>query len=227
MTWSRRARRARRRRLSEGVDQSERPEHPARRRRSGRGRLGESRRVVEQLVHAAHGGDVSRLHRQRVPLSRVRRPAGLRIGVRRQPIDGRRDHVPRLASGEHPGVRRRRAAIRRIRIWCSAASAPASRSTIAGPARRRWWGLTRRMRGTDYNRNVRTMPIRLVAGQSERAVLRVERRLEDDRPRAQLDAHQSRPRAADVGGSGDRGKYASTVTPCRSGEHHRAVAVAA
>ena len=76
------ARRARRRRLSEDVDQPERPQHHPRRRRPGRGRLGESRRSLEQLVHAADGGDVSRLDRQRVPLSRLRRPAGLGLGVR-------------------------------------------------------------------------------------------------------------------------------------------------
>ena len=105
----RRARRARRRRLSEDVDQPEQPGHPPRRRRSGRRGLGESRQVVEQLVHAADRRDVSRHDRQRVPVSRLRRPAGLRLGVRRQPLDGRRDHVPRLASGQHPGVRHRRA----------------------------------------------------------------------------------------------------------------------
>ena len=48
------------------------------------------------------------------------------------------------------------------------------------------------------------MPIALVAGGSERAVLHVERRVEDDRSRAQLDAHQPRPRAADVGRAGER-----------------------
>ena len=40
-------------------------------------------------------------------VSRVRRPAGLGIRVRRQPIDGWRDHLPRLASRGHPGVRHR------------------------------------------------------------------------------------------------------------------------
>ena len=49
------------------------------------------------------------IDRQRVSLSRVRRPAGLGLGVRGQPLRRRRDHVPRLASGEHPGVRHRRA----------------------------------------------------------------------------------------------------------------------
>ena len=62
------ARRSRRRRLSENVDQSDQPEHPARRQRSGRRHLGESRRVVEQLVYATHRGDVPRVDGQHVRL---------------------------------------------------------------------------------------------------------------------------------------------------------------
>ena len=133
----RRARRARRRRLSEDVDQSQQPGHHPARERPGRRRLRQSRRVVEQLVHAADGGDVSRHDRQRISVSRVRRPAGLGLGLRRQPLERRRDHVPRLASGQHPGVRRSPRPIRRTRTWSSAARANVSRSTIARPARRR------------------------------------------------------------------------------------------
>ena len=47
--------------------------------------------------------------RQRVPLPGLRRPAGERLGVRREPRQRRRDHVPRLASGRRRGVRLRRA----------------------------------------------------------------------------------------------------------------------
>jgi hypothetical protein len=46
---------------------------------------------------------------QRVPVSRVRRTAGERIGVRREPRQRRDDHVPRMASGRRRGVRLRRA----------------------------------------------------------------------------------------------------------------------
>ena len=42
------------------LGQPEQPEHHSRRRRPGRRRLGQSRRVVEQLVHPADRGDVSR-----------------------------------------------------------------------------------------------------------------------------------------------------------------------
>ena len=94
-------------------------EHHHRRQRSGRRRLGESRRVVEQLVHAADGGDVPR-HRPT-----TRSPTRVCSGQQdsgsacvAEPVDGRRDHVPRLASGEHPGVRHRRARSEATRTWC-------------------------------------------------------------------------------------------------------------
>ena len=79
LTWSGGARRAGRRRLPEDLDQPEQSRHHPRRRRPGRRGVGESRRVVEQLVQPADRGDVSRVHRQRVSVSRVRRPAGLRL----------------------------------------------------------------------------------------------------------------------------------------------------
>ena len=43
------------------------------------------------------------------PVPPVQRPAGFRLGVRGQPRHGWRNHVPRLASGGHRGVRRGRA----------------------------------------------------------------------------------------------------------------------
>ena len=52
--------------------------------------------------------DVSRDRRQRLPLSPLQRAAGFRIGLRRQPQHGRRNHFPRLASGGYRGVRRSR-----------------------------------------------------------------------------------------------------------------------
>ena len=53
--------------------------------------------------------DVSRHDGQRLSLSRLRRAAGLGQRVRAEPIGRWADHVPRLASGEHPGVRDGRA----------------------------------------------------------------------------------------------------------------------
>ena len=53
--------------------------------------------------------------------------------------------------------------------------------------------------GASYNRNVRTMPINWSPIDHERDVLRVERGVEDNGSRAQLDAHQSRSRAPDAG----------------------------
>ena len=53
--------------------------------RSGRRSLRQPRRLVEQLVHPANRRHVSRHHRQRVPVSAVRRAAGLGLGLRREP----------------------------------------------------------------------------------------------------------------------------------------------
>ena len=119
----------------------------------------------------------------------------------------RRDHVPRLASGEHPGVRRWPRPTRRTPTSSTAARATTCRSTTASTGQTKQRRARRRRatpRATVYNRNVRTMPLELVAGQSRPALLRVERRLEDDRPRHELDAHQPRPHAADVGRAGQR-----------------------
>ncbi len=80
---------------------------------------------------------LSRDDRQRVPVSRVQRPAGLRVGVRGQPRQRRRDHVPRLASRSASRNTARPRPIRRTRISSMAAPATTSRSTTAGPARSR------------------------------------------------------------------------------------------
>ena len=47
--------------------------------------------------------------RQRLPVSRLRRTAGQRVGVRREPRQRRRDHDARVASGGDRGIRLRRA----------------------------------------------------------------------------------------------------------------------
>ena len=73
-------------------------------------------------------------------------------------------------------------------------------------------------RAGGFGRNVRTMPIAWSPVDNTTLYLHVERRVEVDRPRAQLDAHQPRSHAADVGGAGRTpGKYASTVTPAPLG----------
>ncbi len=146
--------------------------------RSGRRGLRESRRELEQLVHAADGRDVSRLDRQRVPVSRVRRPAGFGLGVRRQPVERRRDHVPRLASGEHPGVRRGGAGSEesrsrlRQRAQQRLALQPEDGTDDAG----RSGSDEADAKGQTFTRNVRTMPIEWSPIDSRRAVLRARTR---------------------------------------------------
>ena len=55
------------------------------------------------------GAVLPRHHRQPLPVPRLRRPAGERLGLRREPRRRRADHVPRLAPGRRRGVRLRRA----------------------------------------------------------------------------------------------------------------------
>ena len=73
--------RAGRRRLPERLDQPERPEHHAARRRPGRGRLAQRRPVVELLVQPADRAALSRECRQRV--SRIACAAASRRADRR------------------------------------------------------------------------------------------------------------------------------------------------
>ena len=68
---------------------------------------------------------------------------------------------------------------------------------------------------------------RLVAGRHRRAVLRVERRVEDASTTAQLDAHQSRSHAPDVGGARQRRQVREHRDAGAAGQHHGALAVAA
>ena len=91
-------RRARRRRLPAALDQPEQPRHHPDGVRPGRDRHRQRRRDVELLVQPADGAVLPRDHRQRVPVPRVQRPAGERIGVRLEPRRRRADHVPRLAA---------------------------------------------------------------------------------------------------------------------------------
>ena len=127
---------------------------------------------------------------------------------------GRRDHVPRLASGEHPGVRRGRARseesgsrVRQHAHRCLALQSPdLARPTIVGPDM------------TGFNRNVRTMPIEWSPVDSKSLFYASNAVFKTVGPRPQLDAHQPRSRAPDLGRCpANAGKYASTVTPEPSG----------
>ena len=136
------------------------PEHHAARRRSGRGRHAERRPDVELVVHAADRGALSRDGRQRVSVSRLRRTAGQRIGVRREPRQRRPDHVPRLASGRRRGIRLRRARSARSRSGLRRqgdALRPAHRSGVERRPGRRRAGRARAA-GPAY-RTVRTQPV--------------------------------------------------------------------
>ena len=73
------------------------------------------------------------------------------------------------------------------------------------------------LRNQGFSRNVRTMPINWSPVEPRRALLRVERRVQDGRPRPQLDAHQRRPRRQTWGVPANAGKYASGVTPAPLG----------
>ena len=60
---------------------------------SDQGGFGESRAILEQLVYATDGGDVSRNGGQFVSLPTVQRAAGFRFGLRGKPRDGWRNYV--------------------------------------------------------------------------------------------------------------------------------------
>ena len=74
-------------------------------------------------------------------------------------VDGRRDHVPRLASGEHSGIRRRRARSEGSRHGLRQRAHERVALQSHAPARRRTSGRRAEARGRTFNRNVRTMPI--------------------------------------------------------------------
>ena len=133
------ARRARRRRLPEPVDQPDRSEDVRARRRSGRGRHGQWRRDLDQLVQPADGAALPRRRHRRRAVPRVQRAAGERLGVHREPRQRRLDRLPRLASGRR---RSSTATPRRIRAIPTSSTAPAATqvsryrwSTRPGPGR--------------------------------------------------------------------------------------------
>ena len=162
------------------------PEHHPRRRRPGRGDLGQSRRVVEQLVHAAHRGDVSRHDRQRV--SRTGSAAASRTPGSAC-VDSRSMDGMITFHDWHPV---------NIQEYGIAAPDPKDPDMVYGSARtnvslyNRKTGQTTQV-GPDMSargpERRELQPQRahdadpLVAGGPEHAVLRVERGVEDDRPR--------------------------------------------
>ena len=102
------------------------------RRRPGRDHHGQRRRDVEQLVQPADGAVLSRQHRQRVPVPRLRRPAGERLRVRR------RAAATTGGSRSATGIRsasRSTATSPPIRSIPTSSTAARSRATTGGPAK--------------------------------------------------------------------------------------------
>ena len=112
----RRARRAGRRRLPEDLDQPRRPEHP---RSWSPTRARSSRRIAAQSWSNWYTQPTAAMYHVATDNAFPYRVCGGQqdsgSGVRRQPLDGRRDHLPRLAPGQHPGVRHRGARPERSR----------------------------------------------------------------------------------------------------------------
>ena len=101
--------RARRRRLSHHLDQPRQPaHHPARQATRGRSSRVNGGETWSFVVQPADRPVLPRHHRQPVSLLGLRRPAGERLGRRRQPRQRRPDHLPRLAPGRRRGIRLRR-----------------------------------------------------------------------------------------------------------------------
>ncbi len=126
------SRRAGRRRLSPHLDQPEQSEHDPDRQRSGRDRHGQRRRDVELVVQPADRVVLSRVDGQRVSLSRLQRPAGVRLGVRAQPRRRRAHHCSRT------GIRsasRSTATSRPIRSTPTSSTAARSRATTGARAK--------------------------------------------------------------------------------------------
>ena len=86
---------------------------------SGRRCDRQRRRVVEHLVQPADGAVLPRQYRQRVPISRLRRPAGEWLRLRAEPERRWADYRSRVAPGRRGGIRLRRpgSARPRHRLW--------------------------------------------------------------------------------------------------------------
>ena len=166
----------------------------------GRRRHGQRRGDVEQLVQPADRAVLPREHRRRLPVPRVRRAAGERLGLRPEPRRRRPDHVPRLAPGGRRGVRLRRARPARSRRRLRRQGEPlrpahgAGAERVAAPAARP--GLPRDPHAAGS----------LLADRPEGPLLRVQHAVEDDGRRAALGGDQPRPDAEGVAGAAERGE---------------------
>ena len=196
--------RARRRRLSERLDQPGQPRHRPAGGRSGRGRHAQRRRHVEFLVQPVDRAALSRGRRQRVPVPRVQRAAGERISLRGEPRQLRRDLEPRLAPGWRGRVRLRGPRSPEPGHRLRGTERVAVRPPHGTGVQRRPGGRTRRGRGG----HARPGPIGphdaggLLRGRQGLALLREQLPVEDDGRRRALVAHQPGSHAPDVGDAG-------------------------
>ena len=197
--------------------------------RSGRRGLRQSRQVVEQLVHAAHRGDVSR--HARTMRSPTWCAAASRTPDRRASTAARMDGEITFHDWHPVNIQEYGVAAPDPKdpdLVYAQPARPTSRSTIARPDRRRRSGPTRACGRPRIGRNVRTMPIDVVAGRPDvlfyasNAVFKtINGRHTAGRGSA------PRPDAPDVGRAGERRQVCRRRDAGAAGRDHRAVAVAA
>ncbi len=132
---------------------------------------------------------LSRDHRQRLPVPRVQRPAGERLGLHFQPRRRRPDHVPRVASGRRRGIRLCRARSARSRHRLRRQGVAIRSADRAGAEHHAQTASHRRLprRADDAGA--------VLAGQPAQALLRLERPLADDDRRRELGSDQPRSHA--------------------------------
>ena len=193
------------------------------------------RAASSQPIAARRGATGTRSRRRRcitspqtrVSVSRLRRPAGLGVGVRRRAA--RWTARSRSTTGIRSTFRSTASPrpIRKIRTWCTAARARTCRSTTGAPVRRRTSDPAPSSVPDGFGRNVRTMPIEW--SPVDQAMLFYASNVvwKSDRPCAQLDAHQPRSHAADVGRSGDRRQVCEHRDAGAARRDHGALAVPA
>ena len=204
------ARRPGRRRLPAALDRSSAPERDAPRGRPGRDHHGERRRDVELVVQPAHGTVLSRRHRQRVSVSRLRRAAGVGVGVRREPRQRRRHHLPRIPPGR----------LRRVRIRRPRPARPRHRLRRPHPALRPAHGTG--AAGCAQGPSHRALShaaygaAALLADQSSQALLRVQHGLADDERRRALEGDLPRPHAHRLRRAAERGRLRQLGTGARA-----------
>ena len=203
-TWHELARRARRRRLPEHLDQPDEPATSscwsATRGRSSRVNGGAD---LELLVQPAHRAALPRRSPTAPSRTGSARAAGERLGLHLEPRQRRRDHLPRVAS--------------RSASSSTATSRP-TRSTpniVYGAGRnevsRFHWDTGQvqnvtpiPLRERTY-RTERTEPIAVLARRPASPLLRGQRALQDDGRRGDLESHQPRPHPRRPGVPAERG----------------------